>query len=255
VDLMLCLAQLSGDECLIEETGRFAVGRHGSDDVRMRALMTAGAEIAETALEVRMWSRGQQINLQTFHYDIYTDAQPDDMSPTAYSFYAAALKSQQRKKYREAEAYLRHAVALAPDNPTLRNNLAAALDGLGQHDEAAAQLEELHRRNPEYLFARCNVAKRRAKDGDLGAAKELLKPVLRTKRLHVTEFTAMCGAQILIHSIEGNADGVERWAGMLRKVDPDAPELRHLRFMKQLEAVTKRAMLPKPSPRSRRARE
>lgn len=72
---------------------------------------------------------------------------------TAADYNRFALKAQRHGLWSEAEFRLRQALALAPDDPRLHNNLAVALEAQGKLDEAYKEYktaQELDPRNPIY---------------------------------------------------------------------------------------------------------
>jgi hypothetical protein len=57
----------------------------------------------------------------------------------------------------------------------------------------------------------------------------LVKPLLQRKRLHVTEFSSLCGAQIEIAIARRNRESARGWIQMWESVAPDDPNLEILR--------------------------
>ena len=83
-------------------------------------------------------------------------------------------------------------------------------------------VREIHRRWPDYTFARCTLARVAADKGSTDEARDLVKPVLSLDALHVTEFTALCGAMCAINLQEYQWDEVERWIAYWREADPES---------------------------------
>jgi hypothetical protein len=99
----------------------------------------------------------------------------------------------------------------------------------GRTEEALNLLAEIRRRFPDYFFGVTNEAMNLARDGKPDEAEELLKPLLQRKRLHVTEFTSLCGAQVEIAIARRNRESALSWIQMWESVLPDDPNLEIMR--------------------------
>jgi pentatricopeptide repeat protein len=71
----------------------------------------------------------------------------------------------------EAEAALRRAIALSPDDPGIRNNLGIVLVQTRRFDEAIDELSDLLDKNPRFTPARNNLAIALGESGDLVRAE------------------------------------------------------------------------------------
>ncbi|NJM40622.1 MAG: tetratricopeptide repeat protein [Anaerolineae bacterium] len=130
----------------------------------------------------------------------------------------------------EAETLLKEAVALEPDSPDLLNNLCKAYEIQDRTDEARAMTEEIHRRFPDYLFARVTLAAVHAKEGRVEEAKALLDPLLTQTEFHISEFAALCMAEVELALAQNQREAGQHWVDMLARVDPDHPTLPNLRM-------------------------
>jgi cytochrome c-type biogenesis protein CcmH/NrfG len=72
----------------------------------------------------------------------------------------------------EGVRQLAESVRLLPSRIDYRIDLASALRAQGRAAEAAAQLEEVLRREPDHVRARATLARLRLKDGRPGPAPE-----------------------------------------------------------------------------------
>jgi hypothetical protein len=76
---------------------------------------------------------------------------------------------------------------------------------------------------PDYLFARCAMARLCAGDKQIDQAQEWLKPIMSRQQFHVSEFTAFAIAQIEVLEASGQHDGARQWLQMWEQADPDHP--------------------------------
>jgi tetratricopeptide (TPR) repeat protein len=122
-----------------------------------------------------------------------------------------------------AEIVLKQALKMEPDACDLRNNLCAAYEMQGRRGEAEALVREIHERNPHYFFGRTNLAQLCIKEGNLERAGRLLEPLLKQRRMHVTEFSALAGAQIHFHLASGDVDRARSWFKIWTETAPGHP--------------------------------
>ncbi|MBI5496510.1 MAG: hypothetical protein HY904_15920 [Deltaproteobacteria bacterium] len=86
-------------------------------------------------------------------------------------------------------------------------------------------MEDLHARFPDYLFARTEAAKRMIRRGDLAGAREKLAPVRALPRLHVTEYAALCSAEVELLLADGDRAGAERRLDIWEQTCGESPLL------------------------------
>lgn len=82
---------------------------------------------------------------------------------------------------------------------------------------------------PAEFHALITDANRELKLGNAKAAIQLLLPVLRRDRLHISEFIALCGIEIRALIAQREFSGAQRWFEMLRAEAPDDPSFSVLR--------------------------
>lgn len=155
-------------------------------------------------------------------YTVYTEpvgSPPQEIAELS----AQALNLLSDDRPETAEGLLRDALAKAPDEPFLHQNLAAALERQGKTEEAMECIRNLHARFPDYLFARCAVALQAARSDNLEEAHALVAPVLEQEAMHFMEFGALCNAMCGIAAAENEWTEVERWVDLWRISDPGNP--------------------------------
>jgi hypothetical protein len=86
-------------------------------------------------------------------------------------------------------------------------------------------LQEVHSRFPVYLFARTALAQLLVQAGELDKARATLDPILARPRLHFSEFTALCGAEIELALAKGQRQGAKSWLEMWERAVPNHPQL------------------------------
>ena len=100
-----------------------------------------------------------------------------------------------------------------------------AYDKQGKAVEAHDLFVEIRRRFPEYLFGITSEAIRLARDGKADEAEKLLDPLLQRKRLHPSEFTSLCSAQIEIAATRRDRKAAQDWIQIWGSALPNDPNL------------------------------
>lgn len=175
-----------------------------------------------------------------------------------------------RRGHPKAIRVFRHLARTYPEIASLKNLLYVAYTSAGRKREAEELLEETHRRHPDYLFARVNLAIARIKDDRPGEARGYLGDSLRIPALpawresyHNSEVRSWYVAVALLHLAEdrlGTARAIHRaLAAVLGENDPGVLQIgreiggRNLRSFQQRMAADKAravrvAVPPRPRP-------
>lgn len=180
-------------------------------------------------------------------FEIFTEPEGERLPPKAERL---AIKAMEEIKYGDAakaERLINQAIEIAPNHPSLLNNLAAAYGRQGKVEEVRKLVAEVRQKFPDYFFGITNEAMNLARDGKPDQAEELVKPLLQHKRLHINEFAALCGAQIEIAMARKNRLAAKGWVEMWESADPDNPDLEILRS--RVERPRLRDLLERGLPR------
>lgn len=202
----------------------FALSARGPDELRMRASQEASRAGLIPPGMARMYLKGQWREVLLLGMEIHNE--PDTaFRPAVQELFEQAYDRLYAGDGAGAEALLRQADALEPNHPSIRHNLAMALEVQGRRAEAEALIRENFARHPDYLFARCLLARLAAQRKQLDEARTLLEPLLTQKRFHFSEFAAYAMAQIDLLLAEGAADSARSWFEMWSSADPEHPQL------------------------------
>jgi tetratricopeptide (TPR) repeat protein len=209
----------------------FALGKRGPDSVRLEAANLAIEAELIPAGEVRLWSHGEWRDVLLMTFEISDEPEHGYVSDEAEEPMSEALDALRAGDGEEAELLLNQVIEIegsdAPTMPTTLNNLAAAYELQGRHDESYALLERLRTEYPDYIFPSIGLAKMSILDKKPEKAKELLDPLLRRSRYHYLEFSALCDAYVAMHHAMRNRDAARSWLDMWAGTDPDNPALKY----------------------------
>lgn len=64
-------------------------------------------------------------------------------------------------------------------------------------------------------------------EGNTQQAEEIIRSLLTRSRLHITEFVALCQAEIKLQLAKGQPEGAQQWLEMWRQADPANPDLKY----------------------------
>jgi predicted Zn-dependent protease len=224
----LTLAETARTPALLAALRDFALSQRGPDEQRMRAAEAASQAGLLPKGMVRMWSQGKWHEVMLLGYEVTWEPKRAH-SRQVEALAIEALQAIQTGDGGRAEQLLRQALEREPDSPDLLNNLAAAFQAQRRFDEGEALMAQVHERYPDYFFGRIAVAGKCILDGDLEQAKARLEPLLQQRRLHVTEFAALCNAEIELSLALGSRDAARAWLDMWERVQPDNPQLDYWR--------------------------
>jgi tetratricopeptide (TPR) repeat protein len=214
---------------LLAALKEFAFSHRGSDDLRMRAAQTLSEIGMISNGTVKMWLKGESREIRLLGYEVH-DEPARSHPPAVLKLAQEGWEATQQGQGELAEKLYKQALELKPDAPDLLNNLAMAYIMLGMAAKGESLIRDIHQRFPDYLFARVSVARLYVREGNLEKARGLLEPLHARKRFHVSEFLALCKAEIEWQMAKFGPTGARTWLEMWERTCPDDPELPQWRF-------------------------
>jgi tetratricopeptide (TPR) repeat protein len=176
-----------------------------------------------------MWSAGEMREVMLLNIMIDPEPEPSKLPQRVQVLAEGAWKALRDQDDQRAQELAEQALALWPDDPSLLNNLAMALEMQGQKDKARRMIREVYARFPDYFFVLIGIAGLEVLQGNLYHAHEMLNDLMQRKKLHTSEFIALCQAQIQAFLAEGNRKFARAWLEVWEQVDPKHPRLESYR--------------------------
>ena len=228
-DFVVRMAAVTAHPALVIAAKEFIFGKQGSFQDRFQAARILSDADLLPAGPVQMWSDEEFREVMLLNMEINPEPIESKLPKKVQALAEQAYDALRDQDGQRAQALLEQALSLWPEDPSLINNLAMALEMQGQSERAHQMASELHRRFPDYFFGIIALASLEVEQGALDHAHELLNGLLQCKQLHTTEFTALCRAQVQVWLAENKREAARTWIEMWQKVTPDDPELRTYR--------------------------
>jgi tetratricopeptide (TPR) repeat protein len=205
---------------LLSALRNFVLGRNGPDLFRIRSTrVLLETEWLEPGPQ-QMWLKGQWD--ESLLMGVMIDGEPiKNVGKKAEPLVNQALHLLRAEDGEKAEAVIRQALLIEPENPMLINNLIKSIELQGRRQEVEEMAEDLYERFPDYLFGRTNIAILAIQKGDLDRASECLKPLYSRKRMHFSEYGAFASAQIELALASGDRKTAKQWFENWDRIDPD----------------------------------
>jgi predicted Zn-dependent protease len=220
--LHICLAAETPP--LQEALRDFALSQRGPDNQRLEAAYAALKAGLIKPGPVRFWTGGDWTEVVLVAYELYSTPEHKHSEEVAELASTAHEALRQFDGHR-AEQILNEALAKEPGAPDLLNNLAAAYSLQGRSKEARDLILQVHAEHPDYWFGRTGAARFAIEDGRLDEAEATLRPMIQQRRMHVSEYAALAGAEIDLELARGHIRGAQSWLSTWARLLPDHPHL------------------------------
>jgi tetratricopeptide (TPR) repeat protein len=156
----------------------YCLSARGPDCLRMGVANYLYQKGVLESNRVRLWSGGEQRELELIGFDISWEPTPSDRSPQVQHWLGDGIEAVQAGDGKRAERLFKKCLETAGDAPDLLNNLAGAYELQGRHDEGYRLLQEIRERWPDYFFGRISMANLAVAAGNFERAEEMLAPLL-----------------------------------------------------------------------------
>lgn len=228
-EFALRLAGLARTPGMLAALAAFAQGQYGPTSLRMQAAQMAQQGGAIGGGTMRFHQGGEWRETVMFGLELHGEPSPSPLPRAAEALQREAAMAQRAGDPLKAERLLKRALELAPDEPSLLNNLGAAYGLLGRIAESEAIARRLIAEHPDYLFGMTNMVPYLLEEGKLDEAQAMIDPLMKRTRMHFSEFGAVASAQINIHLAKNNLEAAESWLDMIAKAVPDYPHIEHFK--------------------------
>jgi tetratricopeptide (TPR) repeat protein len=225
-DFIIKMADFSAHPKLLAALKDFAFGQDGPDSLRMEAAQILSKHDWVETGEVRLWLNGEWRSILLMGFEITGEPDPKSMPhPKAQPLLAKGIDALHKEDGELAEDLFRKALVIDPSSPSLRNNLAVALDMQGRKKEAGAMVDQIIKQYPDYFFGQISAARKAMYAGNLKKTREILNKLMTRKQYHVTEFSSLCSVFVDLSIKDDQPDAALSWFEMWEGAYPEDPQL------------------------------
>ena len=189
---------------LLRAFARLPIGTKEERFAFLSHLGTRGLLARDEAVEYWDGIELRQVKLQGT--EIYREAKETGLPPDLDDLLGEAIALVHDRDLDAAEGLLSTILQRVPDHPMVLGNLAAVRAMQGRPEESRRLLREVVASHPDYLFARCNLAKTLIIEGAIDEAEALLGGLADRERLHIQEVFALYGTLAMLGSAKGDED-------------------------------------------------
>jgi tetratricopeptide (TPR) repeat protein len=251
-EYVLKIADLSEHPDFLALLKEFAFGQKGSDKLRMDAAQILSKHHVAPSGMVKMWINGEWREILLLGFEITPEPMMDiPMNQKAVNLLIKATDALRKQDGETAEQYLRKALGIQPEHPSLLNNLAFALNMQGKDEESKFIRDHLINDFPNYFFGQMAFARICIQEKNYEKASSIVKHWMETKKkFHITEFNMFCKTQIDLMLAEKKVEGARTWLEMWTQTDPDDPDFEMYKLRVDPDKTMKRianSLFRKPS--------
>lgn len=171
--------------------------RNGPDSARMELLTWMTEEgLLDRKEPAQVWASGELRDVRSHGIRISSEAHPSPFPPQGAALNERVHAAIGARNLPLALELAQQLDRMYPDQPLAITNMAAIKEGLGDpHEEIAGLYRRAYALAPDYLFARCGLARCLAKEGQLEDARALLEGMLEREEFHRSEYRSFLHAQ------------------------------------------------------------
>ncbi len=242
-DFAIDLARACGHPDLLNMLKEFALSQDGPDRFRMRAAFVLTEwKLFQEGEDILIWQQGERRPMQTLSFEI-VDGPTEDGIPLqeeAITLVDQGLEALQEGNGELAEKYLRKALEIQPEHPSLLNNLALSLK-LQEKPEARTIMQHVMHDFPDYFFGQMQLAREHIRQGNLKEAEEIIgRWSVKKRKFHPSEFRTYCVTQLELHFAQKNVERAANILSIWRQLMPDDPAIELLEQKLEMVKAIKR---------------
>lgn len=171
----------------------------------LRRLQEAG--IISNNDSTEYWNGEDYSKIQSWGFAIHREPKEHSMSSKDSDLFDKAISLMREQKLQKSRVILQQLIKQYPHEDFLRGNFAATWE-YEDRDRCIKEYESTLKDFPDYLFARCMLAKHRIEDGKLDEAQALIGDLWQTtKEFHISEYILISGVNAYLLAEQGNKDG------------------------------------------------
>jgi tetratricopeptide (TPR) repeat protein len=226
--------QRDNDEvvAVLRELVRLPIGTPNDRFELLRSLREAG-RLGEDEL-VEFWDGDTIRAIKMFQMEVHREPTDTGLPDALVERLEDAQDDYNDHRYKDCESKLQPVLEASPDQPQALMMLASIRHLAGRRGEAERLLRQAIEANPDYLLARCNLARALILRGDLDAASELLDGQREQHRIHIIDLIQLYGTIAMLETARGDDEAAETLLKAVESFIQDDDEAQRLDEVRRL---------------------
>ncbi|WP_200236374.1 tetratricopeptide repeat protein [Lamprobacter modestohalophilus] len=217
---------------VLRELVRLPIGTSNDRFKMLKALREAG-QLGEDEL-IEFWDRDELRAIKLFEMEVHREPTDSGLLEALDSLLDEARDDYNDFQFNACESKLQSILASFPNHPQTLLMLASIRHMARRRTEAEQLLRQAIEANPDYLLARCNLARALIMRGDLEAASDLLEGHREQHRIHILDLIHLNGTLAMLESARGEDEVAESQLNLIESFIEDDHEAEQLEQVRRL---------------------
>ncbi|MBK1616903.1 hypothetical protein CKO42_00225 [Lamprobacter modestohalophilus] len=217
---------------VLRELVRLPIGTQNERFSVLKALRDAG-QVGEDEL-VEFWDGDTLRALKLFEMEVHREPTDSGLPDALDDLLDEAHEDYNAYQFEACESKLQSILASFPNHPQTLLMLASIRHIARRRAEAEQLLRQIIEANPDYLLARCNLARALIMRGDLEAASDLLEGQRKQHRIHILDLIQLHGTLAMLESARGEDEVADSLLNLIESFIEDDHEADRLEEVRRL---------------------
>ncbi|MCF8005400.1 MAG: tetratricopeptide repeat protein [Chromatiaceae bacterium] len=217
---------------VLRELVRLPIGTQNERFSVLKALRDAG-QVGEDEL-IEFWDGDALRAIKLFEMEVHREPTDSGLPDALDDLLDEARDDYNKHQFEASESKLQPILESFPDHPQTLMILASIRHMARRRAEAEQLLRQAIEANPDYLLARCNLARALIMRGDLEAASDLLEGHREQHRIHILDLIHLNGTLAMLESARGEDEVAESQLNLVESFIEDDHEAEQLEQVRRL---------------------
>ena len=198
---------------------------NGPDDARIELLNWLTTQgLRKRSEPAQIWISGESRSIRLYDLRITDEPRPSHFPPEGAAISDQIHEAIDHHQHKKALTLAQILLKMYPDDPQALVNLAGIKEGLRYKDAEVADIyRQAYALAPDYLFARCGLARCLARLGNLKEAHSLLDGLIEREEFHRSEYRSLLMSQRSLALASGEHEAVKNLDKSLDQLDKELP--------------------------------
>jgi len=217
---------------VLRELVRLPIGTKNERFSLLKALREAGQLGEDESIE--FWDGDELRAIKLFEMEVHREPTDSGLPDALDDLLDEAHDDYNDFQFNACESKLQSILASFPNHPQTLLMLASIRNMARRRAEAERLLQQAIEANPDYLLARCNLARAFIMRGDLEAASDLLEGHREQHRIHILNLIQLYGTLAMLESARGEDELANSQLNLIESFIEDDHEADRLEEVRRL---------------------